>query len=164
MHFVDDATSRITAGKFFPAETTESYLQVLEQQLTLHGRPLGFYSDKHSIFKVNREEVKGTGETHFNKVLKKLGIEHICAHSPQAKGRIERANGALQDRLVKEMRLKGINHIEEANAFLPEFIEDYNKRFGKIACCPDDAHRPLRAEDDLETIFARKATRKLSKA
>lgn len=153
VHFVDDATSKITAGKFFPAETTKSYLEVLQQQLSFHGRPLGFYSDKHSIFKMNRD-VKGSGETHFNKVLKKLGIEHICAHSPQAKGRIERANGTLQDRLVKEMRLKGINNMEDDNAFLPKFIEDYNKRFGKIACCLKDAHCPLRAVDDCFNVLS----------
>ena len=162
LHFIDDATSQMTAGKFFPAETTSGYLEVLDEHLNHYGRPLGFYSDKHSIFRLNRES-KGSGETHFNKVLKELDIEHICAHSPQAKGRVERANGTLQDRLVKEMRLKGINTIEEANAFLPEFMEDYNRRFGKSPHHPEDAHRPLRDKDDLKVIFARKAIRKLSK-
>ncbi len=106
---------------------------------------------------------KGEGETHFAKVLKELDIELICAHSPQAKGRVERANGTLQDRFVKEMRLRGISSIEEGNTYLPEFIEEYNKQFGKIAAEQEDAHRPLRSQDELERVFARKASRKLSK-
>jgi len=99
---------------------------------------LGLYVDKHVTFKVNREELKkGIGITHFGKVLKELEIELICANSPQAKGRIERSNGVLQDRLIKEMRLEKINTIEKANAFLPGFFEKHNKRFKKEAANPD---------------------------
>lgn len=117
--FVDDATSKITAAKFFPAETTQGYLEILEQHLQKHGRPGSLYVDKHSIFRINRDEVKkGDYATHFGRVLKELDIELIYAHSPQAKGRVERANGTLQDRLVKEMRLKQISDIEGGNAFL----------------------------------------------
>jgi len=125
---------------------------------------MGLYVDKHSVFRVNREELKkGVGITHFGQVLKDLEIELICANSPQAKGRIERKNGVFQDRLIKEMRLKKINTLEEGNKFLPEFIEEMNQRFGKEAADPQDAHRPLREEDNLEKMFARKDKRKLSK-
>ncbi len=162
--FVDDATSQITSARFFPTETTDGYLEVLENHLKSYGRPCTLYVDKHSVFRVNNQEIKkGEGETHFAKVLKELDIELICAHSPQAKGRVERANGTLQDRLVKEMRLRGISNIEEGNSYLQEFIEGYNRQFGKIATEQEDAHRPLRCQDELERIFARKESRKLSK-
>lgn len=164
IHFIDDATNDITSAKFSPTETTEAYLECLKEHLEQYGRPLGLYVDKHTTFKVNREELKkGVGITHFGKVLKELDIELICAHSPQAKGRIERSNGVLQDRLIKEMGLKGISTINQANAFLPRFFEKYNERFRKKAASPENAHRALRKEDDLERIFARKDKRKLSK-
>jgi hypothetical protein len=162
--FVDDATSSITSAKFFPTETTAGYLEVLQEHLEKHGIPRGLYVDKHSVFRVNREEIKkGVGETHFGKVLKELGVELICAHSPQAKGRVERANGTLQDRLVKELRLLGINNIEEGNGYLPIFLKKHNLQFGKKASEEENAHLPLRSTDDLERMFARKEKRKLSK-
>jgi len=164
IHFIDDATNEITSAKFSATETTEAYLVCLREHLERHGRPLGFYVDKHGTFKVNREELKkGTGITHFGKVLKELDIGLICAHSPQAKGRIERSNGVLQDRLIKEMRLERISTIKQANAFLPRFLEKHNKRFKKEPVNPEDAHRAMRQKDDLERIFARRDTRKLSK-
>ena len=164
IHFIDDATNEITSAKFSPAETTEAYLVCLREHLERYGRPLGLYVDKHGTFKVNREEIKkGTGITHFGKVLKELDIELICAHSPQAKGRIERSNGVLQDRLIKEMRLEGISTIEQGNAFLPRFLKKHNERFKKEAANPEDAHRAMRKKDDLGRIFARKDQRKLSK-
>ena len=164
LQFVDDATGIITAARFVPVETTEGYIELLQEHLEKYGRPLGLYVDKHSIFRVNAEELKkGIGITHFGRVLKDLEIELICAHSPQAKGRVERKNGVMQDRMIKEMRLHNINTMEEANSFLPGFIEDLNKRFGKEAVSPEDAHRPLRPQDALRRIFARRDTRKLSK-
>jgi Integrase core domain len=162
--FVDDATSRLTAGRFVSAETTIAYQEILEEHLTKYGRPLGLYVDKHSIFRVSRETLSfKEAETHFARVLRDLDIELICAHSPQAKGRVERANGTLQDRLIKEMRIRGISTIEAANQFLPQFIEDYNRRFGKAPRDLEDAHRALRAEDNLERLFARRSIRKISK-
>lgn len=164
IHFIDDATNDVTAAKFIPTECEEGYLECLKEHLVKYGRPLALYVDRHATFRVNREEIKkGLGITHFGGVLKALGIELICARSPQAKGRIERSNGVLQDRLIKEMRLEGINTIEEGNAFLPKFFEKYNKQFRKEAANPEDAHRPLRKQDDLERLYARKDTRKLSK-
>jgi hypothetical protein len=164
LQFVDDATSKTTVALFTLVESTEGYLALLKAHLERYGRPRGLYVDKHATFRVNRQEIaKGEGTTHFGKVLKDLGIELICAHSPQAKGRVERKNGVLQDRLIKEMRLRGISSLEEANAFLPQFLEELNDRFGKEAMDPQDAHRPMRVQDDLKRIFARKDQRKLSK-
>lgn len=164
LHFVDDATSTITVGQFFPVESTEGYLEILQEHLKKYGRPLELYVDKHSVFRVNREEIKkGIGITHFGQVVKDLQIKLICANSPQAKGRIERKNGVLQDRLTKELRLRGINTIKDANKFLPQFIEEMNQKFGKRAIDSTDAHRALRSEDNLRVIFARKEKRKLSK-
>ena len=162
---VDDATSKLTAGRFVEAETTEAYQQILEEHLRRYGRPLGLYTDKHAIFRVTRENSGAqTNQTHFARVLKDLDIGLICAHSPQAKGRVERANGVLQDRLIKEMRLEKISNIEEANTFLAEFIEEYNQMFGKEPRNAEDAHRPLRGEDNLERLFAHRVVRKLSKS
>lgn len=164
LQFVDDATSRTTTARFVATETAEGYLELLEEHLKKYGRPLGLYVDKHSIFRVNREELKkGVGITHFGKVAKELGIELICANSPQAKGRVERKNGLFQDRLIKEMRLRGISTKEEGNAFLPQFLDEMNRRFGKKPADAEDAHRSLRKRDDLKKIFARKDTRKLTK-
>lgn len=157
LQFVDDATSKITAARFVPTETTEGYLEVLKEHLEKYGRPQALYVDKHVTFRVNREEIKkGTGITRFGQIVKELEIELICANSPQAKGRVERKNGVLQDRLIKEMRLKGINNLEEGNGFLAQFIEEMNKRFGKEAENSEDAHRKLRPQDDLKKIFTKK--------
>jgi Homeodomain-like domain len=162
--FVDDATSRLTAGRFVVAETTIAYQEILEEHLKKYGRPMGIYVDKHSIFRTSRGNACAKeAETHYGRILRELDIELICAHSPQAKGRVERANGILQDRLIKEMRLRKINTIEEANQFLTEFMNEYNEKFGKPPRNSEDAHRAMRAEDNLERIFARRSTRKLSK-
>ena len=117
------------------------------------------------IFRVNKEEIqKGVGITHFGQVVKELDIELICAHSPQAKGRVERKNGVFQDRLIKEMRLRGISTIEDAKQNTsPEFLEEMNEKFGKEAESPEDAHRELRKTDDLQKVFFRKEKRTLSK-
>lgn len=163
--FIDDATSQLTAGYFALAETIEAYQNLLEQHLRRYGRPLALYVDKHSIFRTSREvHYAREKETPFGRVLRDLDIELICAHSPQAKGRVERANSTLQDRLIKEMRLRKINTIEEANHFLPEFIEEYNRKFGRKAKEAEDAHRALRCKDNLERIFAKRVIRKLSKS
>ena len=89
--------------------------------------------------------------THFGRALETLNIEIICANSPQAKGRVERANGTLQDRLVKAMRLEGISTIAEANAFLPGYMARHNQRFAKAPFDPRDLHRPLAVHEDLRT-------------
>jgi hypothetical protein len=142
--FVDDATSRLMQMRFVPSESTFSYFAALEGYLSEHGRPVAFYSDKHSIFRVaNREAKAGDGMTQFGRALSELGIEIICANSSQAKGRVERANRTLQNRLVKEMRLAGISDMAAGNAFLPGFIADHNRRFARASLRPGDLHRPL---------------------
>ncbi len=99
----------------------------MRSYLTEFGKPLAFYSDKFGVFRVNiPNALSGTGLTQFGRALKELDIELICAHSPQAKGRVERANQTLQDRLTKELRLRGICSLAAANAYLPEFIAAYN--------------------------------------
>ncbi|WP_157633222.1 ISNCY family transposase [Vibrio bivalvicida] len=163
--YIDDATGRLMNLRFSDTESAFDYMVATREYLDQHGKPVAFYSDKHSIFRVNQEHLKKVGLTQFGRILDELGIELICANSSQAKGRVERANKTLQDRLIKEMRLQGINTIEEANAWLPYFIEDFNRRFAKPANYPKDLHRPIReSQDELDDIFAWQTTRKLSKS
>ena len=160
--FIDDATSKITTAKFCTHETTDDYIKALQDHLKAYGKPKSIYSDKHQIFKVNnKKNILGEEITHFGSVLKSLEIDLICANSPQAKGRVERANGILQDRLIKEMRLKNISSIEEGNLFLKEYLQKHNEKFSKDPLCSEDAHRSLK--EDLTEIFAHKEQRKLSK-
>ena len=165
IQFVDDATSKILYAKFCDWESKNNYFSCLEGYIKKHGKPMGLYVDKHSVFRVNREEVKkGEGVTAFHKALKTLGIELICANSPQAKGRVERKNGVLQDRLIKEMRLKNISSIEEGNRYLEEeFIDVHNKKFGKEATDSENAHKPLKVKENLEKILATHEERSISK-
>lgn len=102
--------------RFGETESAFDYMMATREYLEQHGKPLAFYSDKHGIFRVNNGGSTTTGVTQFGRVLSELGIELICANSPQAKGRVERANQTLQDRLIKDMRLEGISSIEAANA------------------------------------------------
>src|SRR3546814_7178595 len=111
------------------SEITFSYMEAARAYIERHGKPVAFYSDKHSVFRNARASAaRGDGMTHFGRSLDALNIEIICANSPQAKGRVERANATLQDRLVKAMRLEGISSIEEANAFLDSYMARHNAR------------------------------------
>ena len=164
--FIDDATSKLVSMLFEESETTLGYLRCTQSHIEVYGRPLAYYSDRHSIFRTSRpNSVSGLFEdTQAHRALKELGIELICAYSSQAKGRVERANQTLQDRLIKEMRLRGIATIEEANAYLPTFINAYNKRFSIEAESPEDAHRPVhQSKESLAHILSLHYTRKLSK-
>ena len=161
--FIDDATSELMALRFAPAETTQSYMETLRGYLAEHGRPVALYPDKHSIFRVNHPDREGE-LTQFTRAPRTLDIEPIHANTPQAKGRVERANQTLQDRLVKELRLAGISDIDAANAFLPDFLSNYNQRFAVPPQNPTDAHRPvLHDPQELAPIFSPHAHRKLSK-
>jgi transposase len=161
--FVDDATSRLMAVKFTGTESTFAYFEALREYLDRYGKPLALYSDKATIFRVNRPSaVNGPGYTQFSRALYELNIDGICANTPAAKGRVERAHLTLQDRLVKEFRLAGIASLEAANALMPSFIEAYNAKFAKVPRNPHDAHRPLRPEEDLDLIFAWRELRKVS--
>src|SRR3979490_2168772 len=127
---IDDATSRLMQLRFVPSESTDSYFEALQGYLHAHGCPVAFYSDKHTVFRVNRPDAKGgSGMTQFGRALAELNIEILCANSSQAKGRVERANRTLQDRLVKELRLAGICDMAAGNVFLPAFLEHFNGRF-----------------------------------
>jgi hypothetical protein len=164
--FIDDATSRLTALRFAPAETTRAYLRALRDHVLAHGVPLAFYSDRHGIFRVNaKEAASGDGLTEFGRVAERLRVELIQAATPQAKGRVERANQTLQDRLIKEMRLRGVCDIAEAQAFTQEFIALWNAKFARPAPNEADAHRPwTRGEEALDEALARREERTLSKA
>lgn len=147
--FIDDATSKLMELRFVPSESTFSYFKALERYLQVHGRPVAFYSDKHSVFRVAKQDaVNGYGMTQFGRALGELNVEILCANSSEAKGRVERANRTLQDRLVKELRLASISSMEDGNAFLPGFMERFNTRFAKIPARPDNLHRPLNTQPD----------------
>ena len=153
--FIDDATGKITALYFSPTETLDSYFEALTQHLKRHGRFRALYVDKAAIFRQRGHEM-----TQMQRALKELGIELILANSPQAKGKVERLNQTLQDRLLKELRLQGIKTIEAANEFAQEYIEIYNKKFSKKPMSEFDAHRPLDGHD-LEKVLCRLETRVL---
>ncbi len=152
--FVDDATSRLTALRFAPSETTRAYMETLGEHLAAHGRPVALYSDRAGVFRNNLPGHEGD-LTQFTRALKTLDIEPIHASTPQAKGRVERANRTLQGRLVREMRLRGIGDLASGNAFLPAFMADFNARFAVAPACPEDAHRPvLHDAGELALIFS----------
>jgi Homeodomain-like domain len=161
--YVDDATSRLMTVLFTGTESTFAYFEATRQYLALHGKPLAFYSDKASIFRVNlKSATGGYGHTQFARALYELNIDGICANTPAAKGRVERAHLTLQDRLVKELRLEGISTVEAANELMPTFVADYNRRFGKLPRDRHDAHRPIRTDEDLDSIFAWREARKVT--
>jgi transposase len=162
--FIDDATSQLMELRFVEAETTFSYFEVTEQYLQHYGKPVAFYSDKLGVFRVNLpNSLTGEGTTQFGRALYQLGIQLLCANTPQAKGRVEKANRTLQDRLVKEMRLRGIATRADGNAYLPEFRAAYNRRFAVAPRSAENAHRPLLPQDDLVRILTVQELRTLSK-
>jgi len=165
--FIDDSTSLIQKLLFVEAETTFGYLRILKDYLNAYGKPRAFYSDKHVVFRVNIPEAKsGNGLTQFGRVLDKLKIKSIFAHSPQAKGRVERCNGTLQDRLVKELRYRNISDMSTGNAFLEEFRQDFNRRFAKIPKGLIDVHRPIEQAErsKLDMLFTLQTPHKVSKS
>ena len=161
--YIDDATSRLMHILFTGTESTFGYFEATRQYLEQHGKPLAFYSDKASIFRINQVSATGgAGHTQFGRVLYELNIDGICANTPAAKGRVERAHLTMQDRLVKELRLEGISTIDAANAFMPTYVADYNAMFAKVAREAYDAHRPIRADEDLNLIFTWREQRKVT--
>lgn len=162
--YIDDATGKLLHLRFCESKTTFDYMISTRAYIEQYGKPLAFYSDKHSVFRVNQKSTKDTNITQFGRILSDLNIDIIFANSPQAKGRVERANRTLQDRLIKEMRLENISSVEEANVWLPCFIEQFNLKFGKVASNPKNLHRPVESSEDLENIFTWKEPRKVSKS
>jgi hypothetical protein len=161
--YVDDATSRLMEVLFTGTESTFAYFEATRRYLDRFGKPMAFYSDKASIFRVNHASATGgVGHTQFGRALYELNIDGICANTAAAKGRVERAHQTLQDRLVKELRLRGISSIKAANAFMPTFIAAHNRQFAKLPRNALDAHRAIRTDEDLDSIFSWREQRKLS--
>lgn len=157
--FIDDASSRVFA-RFVRHDSTEENMAMLEQYLQRYGRPLEFYTDKASIFQTTPKKNHPVREeplppTQIGRALAELNIGWIAAHSPQAKGRVERSFETAQDRLVKLMRVEGISSLEQANEFLErEYLPDWYARFTEVPACEDDAHRPLTAQHELKAILS----------
>jgi len=163
--YVDDATSRLMELAFAEVESTFDYFRATRRYLERHGKPMAFYSDRLSVFHVHKRDTAqgGPGVSQFGRALQALNIDSICATTAAAKGRVERANQTLQDRLVKELRLRGLNDPATAEPFLPTFMADYNARFALAPRVAYDAHRPLRPEDDLAQLFTLQETRRISR-
>jgi transposase len=162
--FIDDATGKLVQLLFAESESFFSYCQAAEGYFTRYGKPSAFYSDKHGIFRVNQSTTGSSDAlTQFGRAMQELHVQIICANTPQAKGRVERANQTLQDRLPKELRLRDISDWDSGNAFLPEFIDDFNRRFAVQPRSSHDAHRPLSKSDNLAQIFTWQESRILSK-
>ncbi|MEM7465998.1 MAG: ISNCY family transposase [Pseudomonadota bacterium] len=161
--FIDDATSTLMHAQFVCEESTFSYFTATHAYLERHGKPVAFYSDQHSTFRVNKKgATTGNGMTQFGRAMHELNIDIICANSSQAKGRVERANKTLQERLVIELRLENIHSMAAANAFLPQFIDDYNRRFAKPPKNDKDVHRPLSEHNHLDRLLSWQEQRTVS--
>ena len=149
---------------FTEAESTFSYFEAAEHDLAQYDKPLAFYSDKLSVFRINPpNDLSGSGMTQFGRAMRQLDIDVVCANTPQAKGRVERVNQTLQDRLVKEMQFQNVSGRQAGHAYLPEFMADFNTRFAGVPRQPQDAHRSLLPKDDLARILTVQETRVLSK-
>lgn len=167
--FIDDATGKLLHLEFVQSESTHAYFAAVGHYLKKHGRPVVFYVDKHGVFRVNTTKGKtadtsdSNGLTQFGRAMTELAIGCIFADSAEAKGRVERVNQTLQDRLVKEMRLRGISTMEQGNRYVEEFMEQFNRKFAVIAKSPVNMHRPLLPTHNLNEILCEKHTRILSK-
>jgi len=162
--YVDDATSRLMVLHFTQTESTFSYFEATRTYLERYGKPVAFYSDKYSVFRNTSAGKTGQSVTHFGRAMYELNIDTFCANSSSAKGRVERAHLTLQDRLVKELRLRGISTVADANAYAPSFMAAYNARFAKPPRSGFDAHRPLRDDEDLDVLLTWRETRRVTKA
>jgi len=162
--FIDDATGKLVQLRFVDSESFFSYGEAAEGYFKRYGKPVAFYSDKNSIFRVNQPST-GVSQTltQFGRAMQELDIQILCANTPQAKGRVERVIQTLQDRLPKEMRLRGIHSREAGNTYLPEFLADFNQRFAEDPRSSVDAHRPLTPKEDLAHILTWQETRSISK-
>jgi transposase len=166
MAYIDDASSRVFA-RFYAYEGTVPALDSFQRYVTRYGVPLALYADKHTTYKspaepTVQEQLAGANPmSQFGRALRDLGVELISAHSPQAKGRVERLFKTLQDRLIKEMRLAGIATLADANRFLPAWLARYNRRFAVQPATATDLHRPLTVDMDVRSVLAVKTRRVL---
>ena len=160
---VDDATSIVVNAQFCEQENTRDYFLLMRCLIQRYGIPIALYADRHAVFK----NVPGTGlvggPTQFSRAMDELGIQMVFALSPQAKGRVERTAGTLQDRLVVELRLAGATTIEEANVVLKEFLVRFNTRFGVVAQLPEVAYRRLESDVCLDRVLCFKHRRKVAR-
>ena len=162
---IDDATGAVLALLFRAEEDAAGYFLLVRAVVRAYGRPLALYHDRHSVFRVNApetmaEQLAGEREpTQFGRLLAELAITTIAARSPQAKGRVERLFGTLQDRLTSMLRLAGATNEAEATACLPAFLGDFNDRFTVSAAEEGDCYRAMEAEMDLDTLFCFKYQR-----
>jgi hypothetical protein len=160
---IDDATGKI-AARFYPAETTVDHMDLLRRWLRQRGRPVALYTDRDSIYRVEGKlDPDKPIQTQFSRALAELGIELILANSPQAKGRVERLFGTLQDRWVKELRLAKVTTLAQANALLEsKLLPHFNRWFTVKPASPNDAHRPLQPAHDLDAILSLQTTRSVA--
>jgi transposase InsO family protein len=166
---IDDATGIVTGAVFTKNECAEGYSLAMKEGIKKYGIPLGLYTDKHTIFRSPKEKQTVDEEldgvqiplSNFGKAMQELYIEHIKANTPQAKGRIERLWETLQDRLPVELRLLGVENMEEANKVLPKLIEKHNMRYAVEASEREEAYRPLGEGVNLDYVFAMRETRKI---
>lgn len=162
---VDDATGTITHAEFGRSESVKEVATFWKRYVSERGKPLAVYLDRYSTYKINHKNAVDNHElmTQFQRMMQTIGIELITAHSPEAKGRIERLFGTLQDRLVKELRLAGISTIPEANIFLATYLPRFNTQFGVVAKEEGDLHRPLTDDEKntLDAVFSVQSTRRV---
>lgn len=161
--FIDDATSELMHLEFSQSESSLAYMAALQRYIQKHGKPVALYSDRHSTFYNSQANLAKTdGLTQFGTALEKLNIGMICAKSPQAKGRVERANRTLQDRLVKELRLASVCNMTDGNAFLESYVAKHNAKFKRDPIDPEDAHTPLDQGDELSRALRWEESRRLT--
>ena len=167
---IDDATGKLKRLLFVESESTWSYFSFALGYIMEHGKPVSWYMDSHSVFRVNNtrggssDTTEGNGQTQFGRAMEELSIGCIFAATPQAKGRVERVNQTLQDRLVKYLRHLGVSTMTEGNQVTDEFIKQFNLKFSVLAVDPHDGHHPLSLQDikNLKRIFSLRYERILS--
>jgi len=168
---VDDATGTVPYALFREQEDTEGYFRLIKGIIQGKGIPLALYSDRHFVFRYNgkademlkESSIAKSSSTQFGRAMRELGVTQVFARSPEAKGRIERANGTFQDRLVSELRLANAGTMEEANTILGEFLPRFNERFGVSAAQPEPAYRPVTTGLDLDGVLCFKERRRVAK-
>ena len=166
---IDDATGTAPYALFSKEEDTEGYLALLQGVIESKGIPLAVYTDGHAVFANRKDFQEGVWEgkkgklTQCSRALGELGVTRIAAHSPEAKGRVERANATFQDRLVSELRLAGASTISEANEVLAAFLPRFNQRFGVPSDQSEVAYRPLEPETDLAGVLCVKEQRRVAR-
>ena len=160
---VDDATGSVVDALFCQQEDSHNYFLLMQNLLRRRGIPLALYTDRHAVFKHTPGSGSTGTPTQFGRAMAELGIQMIFARSPQAKGRVERAVGTFQDRLITELRLAGAITIEQAKAVLKQFLPRFNRRFQVPAQCPDPAFRPLPPDLRLGQVLCFKHKRRVAR-